>query len=301
MFFNLKQITISISTLLLLQVTSINAQNRYELGLLLGGSCYQGDVLGNTVSEIAPNIHSSASLQAGYFFNRFFGIRTQVGYGKISGGDSYSEDVWRKARNLSFTSNVYNVGIRAEYNVTGYDPMNNQNFTAYPFVGYNHLFFNPRAEYKGKWYDLQPLGTEGQGLSKYPDRKPYKLNAGSITFGGGLRLAATSKLSFGIEFAAFRVFSDYIDDVAGYYVPYTDILQANGNQVAAALSNREAERLGRDNIELKNSTDPRGNLKVFDYYYQFGITMTYNFFDPFSEKARNSFRKKKSTSKCFKF
>ena len=168
-------------------------------------------------------------------------------------------------------------------------------------MGYHHLFFNPKAEYKGKLYDLQPLGTSGQGLSKYPDRKPYKLNTGSIYFGGGMRVAVAPQLSLGIEFSAFRTFSDYLDDVAGYYVPFTDILQETGNQVAAALSNREGEYKGSDQIILKSATESRGNVKVFDYYYQFGITAMYNFEDPFGNKAKNGFSKKKKTRNCPKF
>lgn len=277
------------------------SQQRFEIGTLVGGSCYQGDILGSSVSEIAPNIHASAYLSTAYFFNNFLGLRFAAGYGKMSGGDRFAEVSQRRSRNLSFVSNVYTSGLRAEFNVTGFNPAEGQNFTIYPFVGYHHAFYNPKAEYKGKLYELQPLGTEGQGLSKYPERKPYKLNAGSLVFGGGMRLAIAPRLSLGLEYNAYRIFSDYIDDVAGKYVPYTDILQETGNQVAAALSNREGEFLGTDQIILKKSTDPRGNNKVFDYYYQFGLTINYHFFDPFSNKARNSFRKKKNTRECFKF
>lgn len=288
-------------SLFILLSTISYTQQRFEIGTLLGGSCYQGDVLGSSVSEISPNIHASANLNAAYFFNNYLGLRFAVGYGKMSGGDKYAEVAQRRARNLSFVSNVYTTGLRVEFNVTGYNPADEKNFTIYPFIGYHHTFFNPKAEYKGKLYALQPLGTEGQGLSKYPDRNPYKLNAGSILYGGGMRIAVSPRISLGLEYGAYRIFSDYIDDVAGTYVPYTDILQEKGNQIAAALSNREGELLGSDQIVLKKSTDLRGNQKVFDYYFQFGFTLNYHFFDPFSDKARNSFRKRKDTSRCFKF
>jgi hypothetical protein len=286
--------------LLILSIFSY-AQQRFEIGALIGGSCYQGDVLGSSVTEIAPNIHGSVNLNAAYFFNNFLGVRVAGGYGKMSGGDKYAETAQRRARNLSFVSNVYTTGVRLEFNVTGFNPADNQNFTIYPFIGYHHTFFNPKAEYKGKLYALQPLGTEGQGLAKYPDRQRYKLNAGAILYGGGMRIAIAPKWSLGLEYGAYRIFSDYIDDVAGNYAPYTDILQETGNQVAAALSNREGELLGTDQIILKKSTDVRGNHKVFDYYFQFGLTVNYHFFDPLSDKARNSFRKKRKTSECFKF
>ena len=154
------------------------SQKRLELGVLLGGSFYQGDILGQTASEIIPNVHPAAAIQAGYFLNNHLGFRLGVGYGKMSGGDSYSEAPWRRARNLSFESNVFHGGARVEYNITGFNPDNEQNFTIYPFIGYHHTFFEPKTAYKGKIYSLQPLGTEGQGLAKYPNSKKYKLNAG---------------------------------------------------------------------------------------------------------------------------
>jgi hypothetical protein len=277
------------------------AQKRLELGLSLGGSFYQGDILGQTASEIAPNMHLAAELQAGYFWNNHLGMRFGLGYGAMSGGDKYAEAPWRRARNLSFESNVFHGGGRIEYNITGFNPEDNQNFTIYPFIGYHHLFFEPKTEYKGKVYSLQPLGTEGQGLAKYPDKKPYKLNTGSLVYGGGVRIAMTPRISIGLEFSAFRSFTDYLDDVAGRYVPFTDILQETGNQVAAALSNREGEFIGSDQIVLRNNSELRGNLKVFDYYYQFGLTVMYNLYDPFGPKSRGAFSRKKSTKDCFKF
>jgi hypothetical protein len=122
-----------------------------------------------------------------------------------------------------------------------------------------------------------------------------------LVYGGGVRIAMTPRISIGLEFSAFRSFTDYLDDVAGRYVPFTDILQETGNQVAAALSNREGEFIGSDQIVLRNNSELRGNLKVFDYYYQFGLTVMYNLYDPFGPKSRGAFSRKKSTKDCFKF
>jgi hypothetical protein len=290
-----------LSIVLLLSLAPIKAQHRLEIGGLIGGSCYQGDILGLTAAEIKPNTYLSGSLQAGYFFNDYLGFRIGGGVGKMSGGDQYAELPWRRARNLSFYSNVTQFGARVEYNITGFNPYENRNFTLYPFLGYHQLLFNPKTVYKGVVYELQPLGTGGQGLSKYPDRKKYKLSVGSLYYGVGLRIAPISRLTVGLEFGAFRAFTDYLDDVAGNFVPYTDILQETGNQVAAALSNREGEFLGKDEIILKKSNELRGNLKVYDYYYQFGFTVMYTFDDPFGFKAKGHYKSKNRKGKCFKF
>jgi len=291
--YNFSKLFLAISLCL---ATSSYAQQRLEVGGLVGGSFYQGDILGQSVNEIAPNVHGTASFQAGYFLNNHLGFRFSGGYGKMSGGDNFSEFTWRQQRNLSFHSNVYNAGVRAEYNLIAYNPDQGKYFTLYPFLGYQHVFFNPKTFYQGKEYRLQPLGTEGQGLSKYPDLKPYKLNTASVNFGAGMRIAVTEQISLGAELSLFRTFTDYLDDVAGRYVPYIDILNEKGDFIAAALSNRENELSDNDKIIMRSHTDIRGNGSVSDYYYQFGLTMAYNFFDPFQEKAKKGYGRKKSKS-----
>jgi len=116
-----------------------------------------------------------------------------------------------------------------------------------------------------------------------------------------MRIAVTEQISLGAELSLFRTFTDYLDDVAGRYVPYIDILNEKGDFIAAALSNRENELSDNDKIIMRSHTDIRGNGSVSDYYYQFGLTMAYNFFDPFQEKAKKGYGRKKASLSCFRF
>lgn len=43
------------------------------------------------------------------------------------------------------------------------------------------------------------MNTEGQGLTRYPEKKLYNNNQFAIPFGGGLKLALTNKLQVGLE------------------------------------------------------------------------------------------------------
>jgi Outer membrane protein beta-barrel domain len=279
----------------------IFAQKRLEVGPAIGISFYQGDVLGTSIPEISQNINLMGGIHAGYYFNNFMGVHLEVQRGKISGGDQYAEFPERRLRNLSFESPVTNANIRFDWEITGYNPNEDRNFSLYGFVGGGMIFFNPKATYQGKTYRLQPLGTEGQGLAKYPDRKPYKLNTPNLQVGGGLKFAITPNINAGVEFSAYRTFTDYLDDVAGNYVPYTDILAEKGDYIAAALSNREGEYLKSDQIILKAATDTRGNEKVFDYYYTTTLKVTYNFYSPFAKKGAKRFSKFRNVKKCYKF
>ena len=277
------------------------AQKRLEIGPAIGISFYQGDVLGSTIPEISSNVNLAGGIHAGYYFNDYMGVHLELQRGKATGGDNFAEFPERRKRNLSFQTPVTNLGGRFDWEVTGYNPKQGRNFSLYGFAGGGILFFNPKAEYKGKLYNLQPLGTEGQGLQKYPDRKPYKLYSPYLQFGGGLKFAVSENLNAGVEFSVYRTFTDYLDDVAGNYVPYTDILAEKGDYVAAALSNREGEFLNSDQIVLRDADYGRGNAKVFDYYYVGTVKLTYNFYDPFGGKNARRFSKLKNPRNCFRF
>ena len=281
--------------------TNNYAQKRLEIGPAIGISFYQGDVLGSTIPEISRNINFAGGIHAGYYFNDYVGVHLELQRGKASGGDNFAEFPERRKRNLSFESPVTNFCARFDWEITGYNPKQGRNFSAYAFAGGGVMFFNPKAEYKGTLYRLQPLGTEGQGLQKYPDRKPYKLYSPTLQLGGGIKFAISENLNAGVEFSVYRTFTDFLDDVAGAFVPYTDILAEKGDFVSAALSSREGELLNTDQIVLHNATDSRGNAKVFDYYYVGTFKLTYNFYDPFGGKNAKRFSKFRNTKNCFKF
>jgi len=158
--YNFSKLFLAISLCL---ATSSYAQQRLEVGGLVGGSFYQGDILGQSVNEIAPNVHGTASFQAGYFLNNHLGFRFSGGYGKMSGGDNFSEFTWRQQRNLSFHSNVYNAGVRAEYNLIAYNPDQGKYFTLYPFLGYQHVFLIQKRSTRARNTVCSPWVPRGKG------------------------------------------------------------------------------------------------------------------------------------------
>lgn len=303
-FFRKKTLLLASLTILIFSCSTTQkllAQSRLEFGPAIGVSFYQGDVLGTNAGEISKNINFAGGIHAGYYFNDYMGINLEVQRGKATGGDNFAENPERRKRNLSFESPVTDICARFDWQITGYNPAQDRNFSLYGFAGGGIMFFNPKAEYKGKLYALQPLGTEGQGLKKYPERKPYNLYSPTLDFGGGVKFALNQKFNVAVEFSVYRTFTDYLDDVAGNYVPYTDILEEKGDWIAAALSNRIGELNGSDQIELASADIGRGNAKVFDYFYLGSVKLTYNLYDPFGGKGAKRFSKHKNTKNCFKF
>jgi hypothetical protein len=164
--------------------------------------------------------------------------------------------------------------VMGEFNILGYQPYGLYKvFTPYIFAGVTGTKFNPKANFEGEWVALQPLGTEGQGLSQYPDREEYKTITLTIPFGIGVKYAVTDKLNIGFEIGARRAFSDFLDDVSGTYVASTE-LAADGNTLGAALSNRTGELSGGEPVVVPTGT-ARGDDTDSDWYF----TVSYNFLD----------------------
>jgi hypothetical protein len=100
----------------------------------------------------------------------------------------------------------------------------------YFFGGVGAFNFNPKAQLNNAWVELQPLGTEGQGLEGGPE--PYSLTQICIPMGLGLRKALNKQWSVGLELQYTKTFTDYIDDVSTNYFDNDAIADRSGAQGA---------------------------------------------------------------------
>ena len=108
-----------------------------------------------------------------------------------------------------------------------------RNSYVYFSVGVGVFWFNPKALYGGTWYELQKLGTEGQGLPN--GAKKYSRISISIPMVIGVRFIVGKKMTIGLEYNFRKTFTDYIDDVSTTYYDNNLLKQSNG-VVAAALA-----------------------------------------------------------------
>ena len=252
-----------------LTIFSLNAQ-RNEVGIFTGTSYYLGD--------INPSMHFSLAKPAGgliyrYILNPRWALKMDGIYGSVESSDAYVR--FNKERNLSFKSSLFEVSTQIELNFFPYYTGNTDKdyFTPYIFAGISFFSFNPKANYNGKWYDLQPLGTEGQGTSLYPDRKPYSLVGLSYPFGLGVKYSVGAKLCIGAEWGLRKTNTDYIDDVSTTY-PNLAIVSAENTPIAAVFADRSLSA-------LENHTDhtdlQRGNSSTNDWYSYAGLFITIKF------------------------
>ncbi|MBC8464408.1 MAG: hypothetical protein H8D62_01900, partial [Bacteroidetes bacterium] len=84
--------------------------------------------------------------------------------------------------------------------------------------------------------ELQPLGTEGQHSTHYPEKDPYMLQQFAIPLGVGFKLSLGEKFSMVAEYGIRKTFTDYLDDVGGTYADPQFLYMEN--PTAANLSDR---------------------------------------------------------------
>ena len=92
------------------------------------------------------------------------------------------------------------------------------NFTPYITFGVSVFSYDPYAYLNGQKYFLRTLGTEGQGSTLYPDRKPYTSMSLAVPLGVGFKYAINYKTNVGFEVVYRFTNTDYLDDVSKTYV-----------------------------------------------------------------------------------
>lgn len=245
----------------------LNAQSS-EVGIFLGTASYKG--------ELNPSLFNPQFIKpaVGVLYrknlNNHWAHRLGFTFGVIQGDDSKSSDDYQKRRNLSFRSPINDLHYYIEFNFFPYQIANpNSRFTPFLFTGINAFIFNPQAELNGKWVNLQPLGTEGQGTEAYPDREKYKRFQVGIPFGGGVKFKISRRFGMTIEAGARRIYTDYLDDVSTTYADKDVLLAANG-ETSVVLSDRSLDGQALDNTDRQ-----RGNASDRDWYMFTGITINY--------------------------
>jgi hypothetical protein len=106
----------NILTLLILSVTiggNVNAQ-KLDIGLLLGGAYYYGDV----VNELEPStMRQAVGGFLRYRLSNRFAVKAYGGFNKVSGDDQLSESEWQKQRNWTFETNILEGSLQLEWNL----------------------------------------------------------------------------------------------------------------------------------------------------------------------------------------
>jgi hypothetical protein len=286
--------------------TKAKVRKEYILGI---GACnFLGELGG--ANQIGTNFvkdlefsatRPSLALGMRYKFKSRWGVKGGFYYQLLSGSDKLTQEPYRNNRNLSFRSNVFELSAQAEfyftkeqsghlYKIKNAKGMKNYDMQAYLFVGIGGFYYNPQARYEGRWVNLQPLGTEGQGLTGGP--KKYSRVSLCIPYGIGGKYALNKDWAIGLEVGIRKTFTDYIDDVSGVYYDNSVILSERG-ETAAFLADPSLqnypEALGGDATGYNQTAagEQRGDSKDKDAYMFLNITVNYKM--PYKRRTRSKF------------
>jgi hypothetical protein len=227
----------------------------HDVGFFLGGSYYVGD--------LNPLKHFYMTQPAVGLFYRFnqnkrVAYRGGFNYGVIMGDDSQSDEPDQIQRNLNFKSKLLEFNGIAEFNFWNYR------------INHNKASFSPMAEVQGKYIELQPLATEGQGTPLNPEtKKRYRLTQFTIPFGLGAKLNLSRNVGLSLEWGLRKTFTDYLDDVSKQYVNPSLLAQEKG-PLSAYLSNRSLNNDGSFDM----TGTQRGNPFIKDWYSFFGFQIS---------------------------
>jgi len=251
----------------------------WEIGIGGGVSYYVGD--------LNPTGHFKFPGPSGIIYGKRiisnrWSVRGGFQYCRVEASDAAGDYGYQHVRNLRFSSNIFEVQLAAELNFFPFG-INQHSFkekirtwTPYFVMGIGAYYYQPESYINGAMVeDLSVLGTEGQGTSGFPDRKPYSKFMPCIPFGLGVKFNINNKLTIGVEYAMRVTFTDYLDDVSKDYAIYNQILNENGPDAAVASD----QSLG-DYSNTSNDFYQRGIKTDWDWYGYLGVSLIFFIPDP---------------------
>ncbi len=252
--------------LIFIEITLAHGQSFYAikrnrdliLNVSLGTTNYFGDFVN---SKKLGFIRPALAIGAEHFISNRIAARVECTWFQIAGSDKKANDD-RDERNLSFTSTNVELSALGVVNLSpvGIHFYQRSSLNFYGFAGIALLYMNPKTEYQGKKYALQPLQTEGIKYSRFQPVIPMgfgiKVKYGpffNILFEGGYRVT----------------FTDYLDDVNSTRYPDPTTLKSD---LSVALSDRRAE-IGTKPADYKKGK--RGNPAKNDSYFMMNVKIQY--------------------------
>jgi hypothetical protein len=244
-----------------------------EFGISAGAAHYFGD--------LNPDIHlNRPKIALGIFFRKQFGnyvaARISGHFAQLGYSDIYNtQNEFEHRRNLSFNTNLWELAIQGDFNFFKFVPGDARfRFTPYVTFGLGAFSFDPYTYYQGQKVYLRPLGTEGQDLAGYPDRKSYSNMAFCIPMGVGIKYSITPQFNIGFEVTYRFTTTDYLDDVSKTYVGADKFpLLPDGNP---SLSRALQDRSNETGPLIGSEGKQRGYANQKDGYVIAELTLAFN-------------------------
>tara|TARA_B100001115_G_C15841242_1_gene421905 strand:+ start:821 stop:2944 length:2124 start_codon:yes stop_codon:yes gene_type:complete len=229
----------------------------FDAGLFFGKTAYRGELTMDGMPYASGMFYRMT-------INENTSFKASMNYGKVN-GSSQGATFWK---NLSFSSEIIELSLQTEINLVNFDQ---KKIVPSLFFGISVFQFNPKASITDSLngynytYNLQPLNTEQLD-------EPYKLTQLSIPFGVGIKKIMLKKWVVGLEIGVRKTFTDYLDDVSGFYAEYDNF----EDPIAAHFSDPSRVITNDNNEEIYNYQKPglRGDPYNKDWYIFMGLNIS---------------------------
>lgn len=266
---------------------AIKRDRKFIASVGTGTSSYFGE-LNNPNDYVDARLNLNFGLQ--YFITERISVRSEITWFQLSGDDAEADVSGRINRNLSFTSNNYEINAEGIINLfpKGQRFYQRKFFNAYAFIGIGIASYNPKGEVPNVEYNgallpnagdkvaLRPLKTEGV---KYGSFVPV------IPMGLGIKVKAGPFFNIAIEGGFRKTFTDYLDDVSSSYVD-----KSGDSELAIALADKRWAL--PDVLPVRPPGSVRGNPEADDAYFIMNFKLEYylpsHFFSGINKKRKPS-------------
>jgi hypothetical protein len=257
---------------ILLSSGLVRAQ-KVDVGVLLGGSYYYGDVVNSLdLKSIGP----SAGAFIRYRIGQRLALRAFAGYAKIQGDDKNSTSDWQVSRNWNFESTITEGSLIAEFNLkadrnTGRRFMNP--LVPYVFAGVGYFTFDPKTDINGTLVSTAPLKLSGIS---------YATSAICVPVGLGFRYYIAKKFQLGFEMGIRYTTTSYLDDIAPEN-RYVDPDITTSPSITRLIYSRSIsdKNIGDYRSKMGTPKDVYGSgivnriIQNSDFYFMYGLTAAY--------------------------
>jgi len=250
----------------LLKTSGMHAQSDYSFALSGGLMYYNGDLSSESYFPPLEIIRPFIGVDVSVLLVDRLDLSLRYMHGSVEGDDALSEEKDNLARNQSFHSNIDEASLLLR--LRAFRVKKQRAINPYGMFGIGYFWFNPKANYNGKEYALQPLGTEGQFIKEGGYPAPYDLHSASLTAGLGIFFRVNDMFSVRLEFSPQLTFTDYLDDVSMSYPDSAQLAGTPNGAMAVLLSSRRPRGFpvgGRS----------RGNPERDDVIVTFGLSVVY--------------------------
>ena len=263
-----------------LSCTSLQAQYAWDIGVNAGLSNYLGEIGGGAgqgrdwiLDLKLDQSRWNPGVFVRYRLDYNLGVNMSLNYLRLQAADSLTPNPNRFTRNLSFRNDVFELATVGEYYFFNQPDVGRTgryllDFKAYFYGGVALFYNNPKAKYQGEWVALQPLKTEGQ-------TDPYSKIQVTLPVGFGMFYTFSRLHRFGWSIGWRYTFTDYIDDIGGYYPDPADL----ESDLARGLSNRSQDvannPVSADLVQYFTKGGVRGNPDANDTYLMTSFNYSY--------------------------